>query len=229
MIINKESVLIARSEFENKKLSTLLLEQNLLSIRIDMIEYKDLGFNFIDLNKYNYIILTSKYSARIVAQHKIKRNFLIVGKESSNLIKKSNPESKVLSFKNVDEIIDFISSIDKGEIIYLSGSIISREIPNVDRKIIYDTSYLKKIPQSLVNQIKTTQIKYVMVFSKLNLEKLIYIFKTHDIISYIENSIFVCISLNVAKKAKESFQKILYTEIPSQENMIKLITRYEER
>jgi uroporphyrinogen-III synthase len=136
---------------------------------------------------------------------------------------------KIRSFNNVDEIINFIKILDKSKIIYLSGSVISKNIPNITRHIIYETEYQIKIDENIIEQIKFAQIDHVMIFSALNFKKLIHIFKTHDILSYIKYSVFICISKNLAEIVKKSSLQACYVEEPNQNNMIKLITQYERK
>jgi uroporphyrinogen-III synthase len=224
---SKECVLIARSESENKILSTNLATENLYVISINMIEYQDLKFDIGDLINYEYVILTSKHSCKIIANYNLSKKFLIVGRESANIIKQGSKDSEIISFNSVREITHFIKKLKQETIIYLSGSVISSEIIGVKRKVIYNIKSLESLDLNLINKIKNNTIKYIMLFSKANFNKLVQIFISHDIISIMKSTIFVCISFNIASYVKQSFQKVLYVNEPSKKDMIKLIIEYE--
>ena len=226
-MISREYVLIARSESENIILSTNLVKKNFDVISINMIEYEDFEFDIGDLINYEYIILTSKHSCKIIANYNLSKKFLIVGKESANIIKQGSKGSEIISFNSVKEINRFIKKLKKETMIYLSGSVISCEIRDVKRKVIYKIKSLESLDANLINKIKNNTIKYIMLFSKANFNKLVQIFINHDIISLMKSTIFVCISFNIANYVKQSFQKVLYVNEPNQEDMIKLIIEYE--
>jgi uroporphyrinogen-III synthase len=229
-MINKKSVLISRSNSENKILSSKLKESNFNVITIDLIKYENLEFDIDIVSSYEYVILTSKYACRKISKYNLTNKFLVVGEESASILRETNKKSQnIIPFNSVLDIINFIKTLDSETVIYLSGSIISQDIPNIMRKIIYKTDYLVNLDLNSIMQIKITPPNYIMVFSSVNFEKLIHILKTHDIISIIKSTVFICISSNVADKVKKFFSKVLHVDKPSQGNMIKLMIEYDRR
>ena len=220
---NKPLLLIARSKDNNIIVKQKLVKWGYDVITLDLVQYQDLDIDFAHSKDYEYVIITSTRSAKIVSSKQFYKKYLVVGKVSGDIVKHYSPKSDIRIFNNVNEIQRYIKLLDCSKIIYFSANIISAKIKKVRRLIIYETKYLETLPREVIRKLQGNNLTYFMIYSRLTLDKLVGLFTSYDILDSIKNASVICISKNVADKAARYFTKVTYTSKPSEEEMLEML------
>ncbi len=228
------NVLLTRSENENELAAQKLSSLGFKTIGLPILSYQNLPLEIEE--NYKHIIISSKYAAKIVAKNiKHKVECWVIGKESASILA-NNPNITITGVaKNLQALLEIISLVPEDEAadffnqtIYLSGDIITKELPcYIKKHVIYKTSYLDEIEPLLLEKIRTQPIKYILVYSKNCGINLIHLINKHNLLPYVKDSVLIAISKEVSDLFDNLFLQRTHSSEPTFEHMIKLL-KYEE-
>jgi uroporphyrinogen-III synthase len=229
-----KTILLTRSETENTAAARKLSVFGYESYSAPMISYHDLQYNFNQPNKH--IIITSKHAAQLASKNVANPvECWVVGEESASILRKNKNITITGLARNLKHLMEAISLVQEDEAeeffggsIYLSGDIITQELPrHIKRDIIYETRYIKTIPEETIEAIKKDAINYIMVFSKNSAINLIETLTQHDLLKHLKHSTVIGISREVAILFSDICQKILYSEDATFSQMLELLDNDE--
>lgn len=228
------NVLLTRSKNENELATKKLSLLGFKTISLPILSYQDLPFELTET--YKHIIITSKYAARLASKninHPVE--CWAIGKESAAILA-NNPNIAITGVaKNLQELLGIISLIPEDEAsdffnqtIYLSGDIITKELPSyIKKQVVYKVSYLEEVEPLLLEKIKAEPIKYTLVYSKNCGINLIRLINKHNLLPYVKDSALIAISKEVSDLFNNFFLQRMHSSEPTFEHMIKLL-KYEE-
>ena len=233
----QEYVLLTRSEYENLRLKNKILSNNNISLipyTYPIVNLTDISFEFIwdSLSDYEYAIITSKFAALVSSQkivHPIK--VFVVGERSAEILRR-NSNIKVLKiFFCVDEliayllpIIDVAKNIQTKKFIYLCGDIISKDISkNINRVIIYKTSYNHCFSDDLLKKIQEKRIRSILIYSQNTAKAFVDICLKHDVLQYVQEVSIITLSKKIKNVMKKYFCNITHCLSPSEKLMIEML------
>lgn len=230
------NILLTRSAEENELTAQKLAALGFSTISLPMISYiyKEISE---DISDYSHIIVTSKYAAKIVASFDRKIECWVVGEESANILSQ-NPNISITGVsKNVKELLAIISMVPEEEAefffqasIYLSGDIITQELPNfIKRLIIYKTLYTDSISKHQLETISREKSKYILVYSKNCAINLVRLIEKYDLFPYFQHSTIIAISKEVSLVFLDTNIKAIYSKKAVSEDMLKLLIEHEQK
>lgn len=230
-------ILLTRSAEENELTTQKINDVGFSSISLPMISYIDEKISE-DLSDYHHIIVTSKYAAKIVSSYFDRKiECWAIGTESANILSQ-NPNITVTGIaKNVKELLSIIHMIPEEEAtlffessIYLSGDIITQELPNfIKRLVIYKVLYTDKVSKHQLDSISNEKIKYILVYSKNCAINLVRLIEKYELFPYFKHSTVVAISEEVSSVFASINIKAIYSTEPVFENMLKLLIEHEQK
>jgi uroporphyrinogen-III synthase len=218
-------ILITRSSKENLYLEKYITSkvENASVDKIDMIRYKQLD---VDLSKFHLenkrIICTSKFCSEILS--KSINNYceaLVVGDESGNILSKNKFITKIQTFINVQNLKQNIDFSEKQKYLYLSGNVISEDIPNIERKEIYNVEYKYFLNNEEIQRIR--QANVILFFSENTTKSFINLLNEHKINDYIKEAFVVGISKKSVLPIENMVKKILYSKNHSKDEIIDIL------
>ena len=223
-----DQVLLTRDSGENAAMARLLEARSIPYYSFPLLELKVRQFDWSSINSYCYLIITSKFAAQIAARSLTSDfSLFVVGDESANILR-SNPKITVVKvFKSSAELCkDLKKNTNLLKFAYLSGSIIKRDIKEVDRYIIYDTVYASKMSNELKQKIKNMEIRAIMLYSENCAKTFIDLCRQNDLCGYLKNIVAVVLSFNIKKMIDKYIDKIFCSHPkPSNTLMLDLICK----
>ena len=219
-----KTVLLTRSTRENLLLKAKL-EAKLKCIECDLISYHPLPFDYLELNKYTDIIITSKYAAMIISSSDIKDKFAwVVGEVSAKILIEKGYKIKYVA-ENSLELLRQIPENIYSNAVYLSGNIITTEMPSaIHRKIIYNVIYREILTGQMINEIKNG-IDFILLYSENCAKTLIKLLQQNNLVKNLENSIVIGISSKVIKIISNYFKNTIACK--NSKDMIKILENYD--
>jgi uroporphyrinogen-III synthase len=211
-------LILTRSVEENQRLSPLILEMGFNPISIPMISKQANIFHINEYSSFEYIIITSKFAAQIVASAlSFEAKILVVGEESANILA-SNKFAQIFQvYENVSEIIEDIDSPEK--FIYFHGNNITQNLP-VRMVQIYFVEYFTGIIP------KVPSLDNILIFSEMSAEYFILFIKKHNLLQEFKKSVVICISPKVAKKFSNLSENLYFATKPNEKEMLELLKEY---
>lgn len=223
-MMSKKTILLTRSHREN-----LLLENSLKPfsqfhiINLPIITHEVIDIDFANLKTYSNFIITSKFAAELVSNHiQFQCNIFVVGEESANILKQNFNIRIVKTYFTVQDLILDLSN-HKSEYLYLSGNIISQDIPFAKRMVIYNTNYLDHISEETINLINNNAIDLILFYSKNTALQFINLFKYYNLLQKITNSDVIAISKDVGQILAPYVKSVSFPKYPNAHAMIDLI------
>jgi uroporphyrinogen-III synthase len=220
-------VLLTRTEQENIELAKQLQAKDINTFSFPLLNLIELPTDWQQIKKYSYIVVTSKFAARIVAKSILSPvKALVVGSESANILAQ-NPNISVQEvFLSVDALLAALMRCEvlANDMVYLSGSVVKRNLPGlIKRYIIYDTVYALKMPYQLVQMIKNMEIKALMLYSENSAKTFLNLCIQNDILSYARKIPAIVLSYDIKKVIDYDIEHILYCEKPYNNLMLELL------
>jgi uroporphyrinogen-III synthase len=217
----KKRVLITRSEEENQILKDTLEPIGFSCVKCSLIHYQDILFDYSNLEKYTDIIITSKHAANIVAPRRM--NAFVVGEISARILREKGYIIKCIA-SNVNELKNALPKNIDNKIIYLSGNIITTEMPNnITRKILYNVRYSDFLPTEIQAELKIG-IDFILLYSKNSAKTLIKLVLENDLFKYLNNTIVISISPRLQQIVRPYFTKNISAGAP--DKMIQVLKNY---
>lgn len=221
----QKNVIITRSAEENKVLAQNIMELGANPIESSMLRHVIIPEVFKNLQKlesYQYLIITSKFAARLVSKHYHKNiSAYIVGEESAKIIG-LNP------YININGVYNTISDLknsfipDGKNTLYLSGNHISEEIPFAHRIVIYNTNYAENLSSEALNLLEKNSAEVIMFYSKNSAENFITLIKSKGgiILQNLKNSVVIALSKEIGSVLEKYVKHVLFPEIPNADAML---------
>ncbi|ABV75046.1 hypothetical protein A1C_03865 [Rickettsia akari str. Hartford] len=216
-----KSVLLTRNIEENNKTIKKISKYNLdlRYIHCPLIKYATLDFNIYSLDNYSNIIITSKYSANILVGYNLKQDIWVVGSKSKRLLGKK----VIYTAKNVADLIKHFPPDLYEQTIYLSSNEITKDLPNkIARHIIYNVEYLNELPISIIKELEKN-IDFILLYSQNSAKTFIRLLLQNNLLTYLQDSLVVAISLKVANIVRPFIKNVVYCDDRNPNDIIKLL------
>jgi len=219
-------VLLTRTIDENLKLSQEIEPKGIITISCPMLYLSEISIDWNVVKKYSHLIVTSKFSAQIIAKntkHNIKA--LVVGVGSAQILEQNSNICVTEIFSNAASLATYLmqnSATIKGA--YICGNITKINMPDfVDSYLVYNTTYTSKISDILKKQIINMEIKAVMLYSENSAKIFIDLCNKNSIISYLSTVTAIVISKNVKDIVSKYFKETFFCDKPDNKLMLKLL------
>jgi uroporphyrinogen-III synthase len=241
------NVILTRASEENIRLAPIIAAMGFEPFSIPMLQQKDLGIDINLYSKYEYLIITSKFAAKIIAEKlAFKAKIHVVGEESARILRENKFAEIAGVYENIDEVSNVIarrsqadaaisSDLDSeivlspkvprndiGDTIYFCGSHITKAL-SVKTVQIYETTYftgkLYNIPS----------IDNILLFSEISAEHFLLFIKNNNLLEELKKSVIICISAKVAKKFENLSERVYLSGAPDEKEMLELLKKYGER
>lgn len=143
---------------------------------------------------------------------KTKLKFHVVGKESSAVLKKEGHE--ILTFAdNIDDLLEQIRPASS--MIYLRGSNITQQIPNVTEYIIYQNTYKKNFCPETIKLFQNNEIDIITLFSQESAKAFLECLKNADLLNALPKIKLYCFSQKIAAVFENYPWKTIYADSPN--------------
>jgi uroporphyrinogen-III synthase len=213
------NVILTRTLEENKRLAPIISDMGFTPIYLPMLEQKDLGVDINLYSEYEYLVVTSKFAAKIVSEKlAFEAKIYVVGKESARILSGNRFVEIVGVYKNISELNKVLP---RGMVIYFCGGHITKSLP-VRTIQIYETIYFTDHLNS------TASLDNILLFSELSAEHFLLFIKNHNLLRELKKSVIVCISSKVAKKF-ENLAEVYFVSEPDEEAMLELLKKHGRR
>ena len=218
-------ILITRSSKENLNLEKYIASkvENASIEKIDVIRHKQLD---IDLSKFflenKKIICTSRFCSEILS--KSINNYceaLVVGDESGDILSKNKFITKIQTFINVQDLRQNIDFSEKQRYLYFCGNIITEDIPNIERKEIYNVEYKSLLNEHEIKNIEKANV--ILFFSENTTKSFINLLNEYKINEYIKEAFVVGISKKSVLPIENMVKKILYSKNHNKDEIIDIL------
>lgn len=216
------SLLVIRSKEDNKKTSILLAENNIEHYCYDFVEYEYLQQLNIDVNHYDYIILTSRQISPVLDKLKFnpRQKFLVIGGFLKTYLEK-------LQFKNIaffeaaEQIDKYIieQNLNKNDILYLSAEKVSYDFKDIKRIICYKAIYKNHFSNDLIDKLQSAEINAVILLSKQQAENFLQVLEKMKLKNLLFNLKLYTMSASIAA----IFNDAVKVKIAKQANLQSLI------
>lgn len=140
------------------------------------------------INKYENIIITSQNTAQILIKYskliELKKNFLIVGKLTSSMIKQKFPNSNIIFYENIATLLKKISN--DTQYLYLRGKVVKTDLSklysNVFEYHLYRVCYFSTLSYALIKLLRNKELSFtIYAFSRKSEERLIKIMQKYSL------------------------------------------------
>ncbi len=209
----KNRVLLTRSKKENQLIISLLSDRtNIEFIQLNLINYSPLAVNNELFNEYSSLIITSNYVAKNISIAP-KDDILVwvVGTKSAKELENKGYKIGFIA-PSVEILIHNLPKSELNNMVYLSGDIISKEMPNgIRREVVYKVTYLNSLDQEVIVKIKEG-INYLTAYSKNCAKTLLNLLVENNLLKYLENTKVIAISSSVGNILKPHFKNIIVTD-----------------
>ncbi len=222
-------VLLTRSIKENLLLQAKLEKVGFITCNSPLICYKVLDVNFNEIiNKFKNVIITSKFAAKIAAANiNYNINCFVVGEISSQILQQNKFIKIAATYNTVEELLMKMPKVK--EIIYLHGNYISFYPPNIwASKIIYTVEYEKDLTNETKKNLSLGQISYILIYSYNTAQSLIRLLEKNSLVFVLQYIRIICISSKIAELFKDLAQTVLFPEVPTSDNMVKILLNYDK-
>ena len=225
------SVLLTRSKFENDIFKKQLENCGFTFLDCPLIEYSYENISPEILTKFDNIVITSKYAAKILAReaHKFapKARFWVVGESSAEILQAADL-NVACTANDVDDLLSLMQVSNYSRSIYLSSSEITHEMPElIERHIIYNVKYKSQLTD-LELKFLDSKIECVMLYSVNSAKTFIKLLLSANLIETLKDMTVLTISEKVAKEVLPYFKKIIYCERGEHKKMIELLISHAE-
>ncbi|MEY3196856.1 MAG: hypothetical protein RLZZ59_222 [Pseudomonadota bacterium] len=230
--MRKKGILLTRSIEENFIASNWLVAKDFKVFAAPMIEYERCNCDFSSFADVRDIIITSKFSAKLIAEnYMFEVEAWVVGEESAKILT-SNPKIKLnYVAESVTDLID--NYVHRGHhserIMYFSGSSITMDIPFSTRYILYKSNYTDSIPEDVISAIDNGIIDIIMLYSKNCATNLLKLFIDYGLSDRLEKVVVVAISEEVGRVMSSYVGDVLVPEHHNSEEMLKMVEDYAKR
>ncbi len=219
-------ILLTRSTEENSELAKILEIKNYEIIEFPLISFEPLINELQSLkdtiNEY-ILIITSKYAAKLAAKYYAGLNLkaYVVGTASADILKEAGFEILALE-ENIDKLLKLVPETDN--LLFLRGTHISQDLCLRHKEaIIYNSYYVDRFPDKLVNQIKNQEIQTITLFSLNCAKALQNSIKFHKLESYVQSVSLFCLSKNIGSIFGEgAFKELKHPNSPNMEEFLRL-------
>lgn len=209
----KNRVLLTRSKEANNEIISLLSScTNIEFIQLNLISYTSLVLDKALFDEYSNFIITSNYVAKNISTAPKDDIFIwVVGKKSAIILKNEGYKIKFIA-PSVDILIQNLPKSMFNNMLYLSGDIISKEMPDgIRREIVYKVTYLSSLDKEIITKIKEG-VNYLTVYSKNCAKTLLNLLVENNLLKYLENTKVIAISSSVGNILEPHFKNIIVTD-----------------
>lgn len=220
-----KTVLLTRSTADNKVLKGVLEPMGFVCLECSVIEYRNLPFNYSDLDHYTDIIVTSKHVADLLPplEKEKRRRAWVVGEISAGILREKGYIIRQIADSATD-LKDYIPPDLYHQMVYLSADIISTRLPSkIDRKILYNVIYQDSLHTD-VNLKLQKGLDFILLYSENCAKTLIKLLLENNLLKYLENTTVIGISSKVEQVIKPYFTHRLACKKPSE--MIQILENY---
>jgi uroporphyrinogen-III synthase len=227
----KKTVLLTRNIELNRFAESEVENLGFKPISCPLIQYEDKPIN-LDFSQYNFIIITSNYLARKIAQEQLlpKSAMLLVVGTSSRKILLDRGYNVVLHFEGSKDIHNYVQQELLGKkVLYLSGTIITQEMPYwVTKHIAYDAHYAKTFDKELISILKEG-VNYILFYSVESALAFVELMTKYQL-NVLKKSTLITIGYRVADAINKYFNGIiLYSSMNEHKDMLDILVSYDQR
>lgn len=203
----KKKILLTRNISENKLLRGNLQGYGFEFYELPLLEQVPSDFDFALCQKYQHLIITSKYAATLIPKSQFDQSVWVVGSKSAKLLEGKNYHVSFIA-RDVNELYSELVNNKIQSYAYLSGNVITKEMPDfVDRFIIYDTMYKQSLTSCEIDIIKLPP-DIIPVFSSNCAKTLVNLLETNKLTNFLERTLFIAISSKVRDVLLKSFSNV---------------------
>ena len=208
-----KTILLTRSEEENKILYDRLTKIGYHCFKCSLIKYYDVEFDYNILSQCSDIIITSNYAAKILKKRDnipgVKANNVwVVGKLSANILKEKSYNVKYIA-SNAKNLKKQLVRGTCDDIIYLASNNITTPMPKaVRQEIFYKVSYKKELTHQEIEYFKQ-KLNYILLYSENCAKTLVALLAKNNLFEYVADTVIIVISPKVAKVLKDYFHNIV--------------------
>lgn len=209
----RNRVLLTRSKEANNEIISLLSScTNIEFIKLNLINYTPLVFDKALFDEYSNLIITSNYVAKnILVAPKDDIFIWVVGAKSAMILENKRYKIKFIA-PSVDILIQNLPKSMFNNMVYLSGDIISKELPDgIRREVVYKVAYLNNLDKEVIIQIKEG-VNYLTAYSKNCAKTLLNLLVENNLLKYLENTKVIAISSSVGNILNPHFKNIIVTD-----------------
>lgn len=179
-----------------------------------LLAHKECGFDYARLGKFDQVVVTSNYAARLVACEcpgMTTPPFLVVGQKSAQLLSDTGLDVASV-FDDVAALKEHIIKSPNRRTIYLSGSEITTDLPDhVERVILYETIYKQGFSQNEIDILKRG-VDIVPIASSNCAKTLIKLINESDSPNLLAESRFIAISFKVGELLQKQFKNVIIAD-----------------
>ncbi len=209
-------VLITRTKEENEQLRIKFKKLNLDLVELNLIKYNRREFDFQKIRKYEYLVISSKYTARILLEKardfilKDRVKFFVIGNSSAEILSESGYLVEKIFF-NAQELFCYVHKIlDSKYVLYLSGNYFTlKPNKNIEHMVLYDVEYTNTISSYLLKHITKKEIDFVLLFSENSAKTFISLSSKYYVEEFFQNSVFLVISNRILSYVKNYFPNVI--------------------
>jgi uroporphyrinogen-III synthase len=123
-----------------------------------MLHIEPLAINFDSYHHFKDVIITSNVAAKILVSNiNYAINVWVVGKKAADVLAENKNIKIIQIASNITELESNMPKM-RGALIYYSGNNITKSLPGIYNKIIYNVSYNRNIPQNFINMIDSINV-----------------------------------------------------------------------
>lgn len=226
MTNKKPKLLLTRSNDENKKLASEL------SKYFYICSWPLISYNIVDGTKFckedqiYYIVITSKFAAKIIATYiNFNINCFVVGKISAQTLQKNKFIRILAIYNTVQELVCAIHHVRN--ILYYCGNYTAFIPPNYWKtQVIYEVKYTNYIDDMVKNSLSLQEIDYGLIYSYNTGHNLIKLLDNNKLLWTLQYIRMICISQKVGSLFQGITKEVYFPAIPTNANMIKILLNY---
>lgn len=220
------NILLTRALCDNIEIKQRYGSSNYNFISCPLFEYQNLKIDLSLLAHYSDIIITSSYAASLLEYNKYSLKAWVVGEKSASILKVKNYDIAFIA-KDASELLLSMPRHIFTKMLYLSGNIITRQLPKeIKRIIIYKTHYLQSLSDEYIEFFNREKIDYIFLYSRIAVDVLINLLRKKNALDLLNEAIVIAISRNVASNCNYNFKRVHYVKNNNSEAMIKLLIEY---
>lgn len=211
-----KKILIVKSDSSNISSEFLHCE---LFLHIECIDF--------ELHKkilqYQNLLVTSVSGAKALIRYATNQYIFSVGLKTYRFLQQNGFVNLYLPALNIKELIDS-QAFTRNSILYLSGfhtAFHNYAQFSIDRYVVYK-AIEKALKNDFIQGIKNGEISHVLLYSQRSAEVFLKNFEQYY---RFPNTTFVCISKSVANVLQKSCDQVLYTGIPNEEEMFRILNQ----
>jgi len=216
-------ILVTRNNEANAALSTEISRLGYQCFCYPMFSYEDMNIDFSSLKYFNNLIVTSNLAAEIITKsidYNIKA--WVVGSKTLDTLSQNSYTQVISSSNNISSLELLLPDIyNRKNFIYYSGNDITQEIDNINRQIIYRTTYISNISEELLSLI--VKVDVIMFYSYNNTKNFISLLLAQKSLHLLKSKKIITLSEKIALLFNDIGCDVYYSINNNNKEMLKIL------